>query len=313
MKYVIKKSFALIITLFIVSFLAFWAFSVIPGDPTTRLLGTEATPEAAAALRAQMGLDLPLLQRYGTWLTSFLKGNFGTSYTYSMPVADMLADKLPVTALLVLLSFLITAALSLPLGVLAGSLRTQAGDRLFLAIDQLVMAVPAFFVGVLVNSVCGLTLRWFIPGKFISYTVNPVGCLRYLVFPAFSIAVPRIAMTVRMLRSSIHSELNCDYVRTAQSRGNGRTVILLRHVLRNALIPVISFLAVSMAEIVTGSIIIEQVFTVPGIGRLLLASINNRDFPVVQAIIVLLATWIVLVNFAADLINQLADPRLRLR
>ena len=312
MKYVLKKTFTLIITLFIVSFLAFWAFSVIPGDPTSRLLGTEATPQAVAALRQQLGLDAPFLQRYANWLLDFLKGDFGTSYIYSMPVSQMLADKLPVTGALILLSFLITLIFSIPLGILAGSLRTAWGDRLCVTIDQLVMAVPAFFIGVLVNFLFGLTLRWFVPGKFVAFSSSPAGFFHYLLYPAFSIAVPRIAMTVKMLRGSIHSELSCDYVRTAVSRGNRRSSILARHVLRNALIPVITFLAVSMAEIVTGSIIIEQVFTVPGIGRLLLASINNRDFPVVQTIVVLMAVWIVLVNFAADLINQMVDPRLRL-
>lgn len=151
------------------------------------------------------------------------------------------------------------------------------------------------------------------PGILSLWKPIPWGCIRYLVFPALAIAIPRAAMTVKMLRSSVAKELRQDYVYTAQSRGNSRTAILMRHVLRNALIPAITFLAVSMAEILTGSIIIEQVFTIPGIGRLLLASISNRDFPVVQAVVVILAAWIVVVNFLADLLNQWTDPRVRLR
>ena len=312
MKYVLKKLFALIITLFIVSLLAFLAFQIIPGDPTTKMLGTEATPEAIQALREQLGLDRPVLLRYWHWLTAFLRGDMGTSYSYNMPVAEMLADKLGITALLTLMSFVFTVALSIPLGILAGSVKHEAVDRVVTAADQIVMSVPAFFIGILACFLFGIVFRWFVPGNFVSYSESWSKCLIYLIFPALSIAIPRIAMTVKMLRGSILSELGQDYVRTARSRGNSRRAVLSRHVVRNALIPVITFLAVSMAEIMTGSIIIEQVFTIPGIGRLLLASINNRDFPVVQAIVVILAAWIVIVNFVADLINQLVDPRLRL-
>jgi peptide/nickel transport system permease protein len=312
-KQLLKKFIALIITLFIVSLLAFLAFQIISGDPVTRMLGTEATPEAQAALRAELGLDRPVLVRYGSWLAGALRGDFGTSYSYSLPVSQMLADKLPITALLTLLSFAFTVVLSLPLGILAGSIQNKVLDRLFAALDQIVMSIPPFFIGIVVCSVCGLTLRLFTPGSFVSYQESWWGCAAYLVFPALSIAIPRIAMTVKLLRGSILNELGRDYVRTAQSRGASRRSILFRHVLKNALLPVITFLAVSMAEIITGSIIIEQVFTVPGIGRLLLTSINNRDYPVVQAIVVILAAWIVIVNFAADLLYQLVDPRLRPR
>ena len=313
MKYVAKKTLTLIITLFIVSLLAFLAFQIIPGDPTTEMLGTEATPEAVAALKAELGLDRPVLVRYWDWLTSFLAGDFGTSYNYRMPVAEMLADKLPLTFLLTILSFLFTVLFSIPLGILAGSVRNKYADALITALDQIMMSVPAFFIGILSCFVFGNLLKFFVPGDFVSYNESWGACLRYMVFPALSIAIPRIAMTIKMLRGSIHSELDQDYVRTARSRGNARPVILTRHVLKNALIPVITFLAVSAAEIMTGSIIIEQVFTIPGVGRLLLASISNRDFPVVQAIVVILAAWIVVVNFVADLLYQLVDPRIRLK
>lgn len=313
MKYAAKKILTLIITLFIVSLLAFLAFQVIPGDPATRMLGTEATPEALAALRAELGLNQPVLVRYWDWLTRFLRGDMGTSYSYHMPVADMLADKLPITFLLTILSFLFTVVLSIPLGILAGSIRNKVLDGFFAALDQVVMSIPAFFIGILACFLFGTVFRIFTPGDFVSYKESWSACLIYLIFPALSIAIPRIAMTVKMLRSSILDEQGKDYVRTARSRGNNRPAILTRHVLKNALIPVITFLAVSAAEIMTGTIIIEQVFTIPGIGRLLLASISNRDFPVVQAIVVILAAWIVVVNFVADLLYQLVDPRIQLR
>jgi peptide/nickel transport system permease protein len=313
MKYVAKKFLTLIITLFIVSLLAFLAFQVIPGDPTTKMLGTEATPEAVAALRAELGLDKPVPVRYWNWLTAFLAGDMGTSYSYHMPVGEMLSEKLTITAILTILSFAFTVILSIPLGILAGSVRSKSLDWLITAFDQVVMSIPSFFIGILACFLFGIVFRLFTPGNFVSYTQDWGACIAYLLFPALSIAIPRIAMTVKMLRGAILNELGQDYVRTAQSRGNSRRAILQRHVLQNALIPVITFLAVSAAEIMTGSIIIEQVFTIPGVGRLLLASISNRDFPVVQAIVVILAAWIVVVNFVADLLYQLVDPRIRLR
>lgn len=313
MKTILKKLLALIITLFMVSVLAFLAFQIIPGDPTTKMLGTEATSEAVAELRAELGLDRPVLVRYAGWLGDFLTGDMGISYSYRTPVREMIGQKLPVTGLLTLLSFVFTAVLSIPLGTLAGNVKSKALDRVIAVIDQVVMSIPPFFLGILTCYVCGLILKLFVPGSFVSPESDFWGCVAYLVFPALAIALPRAAMTVKMLRSSIQKELRRDYVRTAQSRGNGRWSILFRHVLKNALIPVITFLAVSMAEILTGSIIVEQVFSVPGIGRLLLASIGNRDFPVVQAIVVILATWIVVVNYLADMLNLLADPRIRRR
>ena len=311
MKLVLKKTASLIITLFIVSLLAFLAFQIIPGDPTTKILGTNASPEKVASLREQLGLDRPVLIRYWEWLLSFLRGDFGTSYNYLRPVGSLLADKLPVTALLTVLSFTITAVVSIPLGIASGSTRSQVLDHITVILDQIVMAVPPLFFGIIACYVFGIVLKWFMPGNYISLSESVAGCIAYLFLPALSLALPRIAMTVRMLRGSIREELTKNYVLTAQSRGLSRGKILLRHVFRNAMIPVVTFLAVSAAEIMTGTIIIEQVFTIPGIGRLLVSSIGNRDFPVVQAIVVLLAAWIMIVNFAADMLNHWMDPRLR--
>ena len=309
MKLVLKKIISLIITLFIVSLLAFLAFQIIPGDPTTKLLGTNATPEKVAQLRSQLGLDRPVLIRYMDWLVSFVKGDFGTSYTYNRAVSTLLSDKLPVTVLLTVLSFLITAIVSFPIGIWAGNTRNKWVDHIFVILDQILMAIPPFFFGIVSCFVFGIVLKWFMPGNFISLSVS--GCISYLILPAICLALPRIAMTSRMLRSSIQEELTQNYVYTARSRGLSRAGIMRRHILKNAMIPVVTFLAVSAAEIMTGTIIIEQVFTIPGTGRLLVSSIGNRDFPVVQAIVVILAAWIVIVNFAADMLNHWMDPRLR--
>ena len=311
MKLVLKKIISLIITLFIVSLLAFLAFQIIPGDPTTKLLGTNATPEKVAQLRSQLGLDRPVLIRYMDWLVSFVKGDFGTSYTYNRAVSTLLSDKLPVTVLLTVLSFLITAVVSFPIGIWAGNTRNKWVDHIFVILDQILMAIPPFFFGIVSCFVFGIVLKWFMPGNFVSLSESVSGCISYLILPAICLALPRIAMTSRMLRSSIQEELTQNYVYTARSRGLSRAGIMRRHILKNAMIPVVTFLAVSAAEIMTGTIIIEQVFTIPGTGRLLVSSIGNRDFPVVQAIVVILAAWIVIVNFAADMLNHWMDPRLR--
>lgn len=311
MKYFLKKFCTLIITLFVVSFLAFSAFQLI-GDPTTSILGTNATPDQVAQLQHELGLDRPLLIRYGEWLVHFLQGDMGTSYSYSMPVAEMVAAKLPVTFALTVMAFLMTVVVSIPLGIYTARREGGILDRTVTILDQIVMSIPSFFIGILLTCLFGLILHVFQPGSFDAARGNPVSCVIYLIFPALSIAIPRIAMTVKMLRASILEQMGQDYIRTAYSRGNDRDGVLWGHALRNAMIPVVTFVAVSVAEMVAGSIVIEQVFSLPGIGRLLLASIAIRDFPVVQAIVVILALWVVVVNFIADVLYQCIDPRIRL-
>ena len=313
MKNVVKKIGMMLLTMVIVSFFAFLAFQVIPGDPTIKLLSSDATAEAVAALRAERGLDRPFFTRYFEWVLHALQGDFGTSYVYSMPVAQLLNGKLGVTALLTAIAFVLIVLVSLPVGLFAASRQGGWLDRALTVLGQVVMAVPPFVVGILLTLVCGLILHWFDPGAFIAPAQSFWSSVGYLLYPAVAIALPRIAMTVKMLKSSITEELGKDYVRTAYSRGNSPRAALYRHVLRNAVVPTVAFLAMTVADIVAGSVIIEQVFAIPGIGRLLLTSIANRDFPVVQAIVVILALWVVLVNCLADLLNQRLDPRLRLQ
>lgn len=313
MKYVLRKLTTLIITLFIVSLLAFLAFQVIPGSPATRMLGTNATPEKIAALEAELGFDKPVLVRYGDWMMDFIQGDWGTSYSYSLPVKDMILEKIPATATLVLLAFLMVVLLSFPLGIATAKREGSRLDRVITVVNQICMSIPPVFVGILLSFVFGITLKVFVPGSFVTFSENPGQFLVYMIFPAIAVALSRTAMTVKMLRSSILDEMNKDYIRTAFSRGRTRADALRRHALRNALIPVIAFLAVTAAELVAGTIVVEQVFAVPGVGRLLLASISGRDFPVAQAIVVLLAAWVVIVNFIADILYQYMDPRIRIQ
>lgn len=312
MRYVLKKTCAMIVTLFIVTILAFLAFQIIPGDPTAKLLGTEYTPELAEALRAELGLDRNIFVRYIDWLTSFLRGDFGVSYSYSMPVRELLSGKITITAFLSLVAFIITVVLSLSIGLFLAKREGSVIDKIFTVLNQMMMSIPPFFIGIIFTSVFGLFLKLFVVGEFINIDESFWGFIRYLIFPALAIALPKSAMAVKLLRSSIRTEMHQDYVRTAYSRGNNRESALRSHVLRNSLIPVVTFLATMISDIVVGSIIIEQVFSIPGLGRMLLLSISNHDYPVVQAIIVMIAALVVIVHFLADVIYQFIDPRIRL-
>ncbi len=293
-----------------VSFLTFAAFDLISGDAATTMLGTSATPERLEALRAELGLDRPLPVRYGEWLGEFFIGDLGISTSYKQPVREILAPKIGLTLCLSLVSFLMITLVSIPLGVFSAGRQRFEGART--ALNQLGMAVPSFFTGILLSWVFGVGLKWFTPGQFPDAKKDFAGAAVYLLFAAVALSIPRIAMTVRMLRSTVQEELGKDYVRTAIARGNDRSQVLRRHVVKNALPPVVTFLAQTMAEIVAGSIVVEQVFVIPGLGQMLVTSISNRDYPVVQAIVVMLAFWVVLAGAAADLMNQRIDPRLRL-
>lgn len=312
MKYAVQRVVAGFATMLLVSLLAFVAFDLISGDPAEIMLGTQATAEGLAALRTELGLDRPLPVRYLDWLGGFFTGDLGVSYQYKQAVWDLIAPKVAVTLCLSLLSFLLVVGVSLPLGVFAGEKGEGKLEWLWTALGQFCMAAPPFFTGILLSWGFGVALKWFTAGSFPGLKENLGGSLQYLFFAAVALAIPRTAMTVRMLRSTVAGEWGKDYVRTAVARGNDRAQVLRRHVLKNALPTVVAFLAQTMAELAAGAVVVEQVFAIPGLGRLLVASIANRDYPVVQAIVVILAFWVVLSGVAADLIQQWLDPRLRL-
>ena len=282
MKYAARRILALFITMILVSFLTFAAFHIISGDPARAILGMNATETQLELLRHEMGLDKPFIVQYFNWLLGFFSGNLGISYSYRQPVADLIIPKLKVTLVMVLISFVIIVIFSLPLGLRAAQKSGSRLEWLRTTINQLCMSVPAFFLSILVSYVFGIVLKFFTPGDF-----------------------PKI-------KSTLVEEMEKDYVRTAISRGNDRTEVLKKHVLKNSLVPTITFLGQTMAEIVGGSIVVEQVFGIPGMGRFLVASISNRDYPVVEALVVILAFWVILSGTIADLINQKIDPRLKL-
>lgn len=316
MKYLGKKLITLIMTLFLVSVAVFLAFQIIPGDVVTSILGTEATPEREEQLREELGLNLPPAVRYLKWMGGVLQGDFGVSYRYSknmsemMPVAELIGDKLPVTLWLAFLSLLLIVLISIPLGVIWARSSNSLLDALLGVITQAAMAIPSFFLGILVTYVFGILFRLFAPGGYVSYRESLGGFLGYLLFPALSIAIPKIAMTARFLRNSMLTELQSDYVRTAYSKGCSRKRVMYGHVLRNAMMPVVTFLGMIVAETVAGSIVVEQVFGLPGIGRLLISSISTRDFPVVEILILYITFVVIFVYFLVDILYRVIDPRI---
>lgn len=314
MKQILKRLGLLAATLLLVTVLAFVAFSILPGDPTNSILGLNATPEQTAALRERLGLDLPLWQRYLNWLGGLLTGQLGQSYLYEMPVSQLLGSRVAVTATLTAMSFGLIVAISLPLGILAARHAGGWIDWVVSVLGQVTMSIPNFLLGFLLTCLFSLILRWFTVGSFSAAAEQGLGAyLGYLFFPALSIALPRAAMTVKLLRGAILGEMGQDYIRTAYSRGNSKGRVLWRFALRNAMIPVITFLAMTVADVVAGSLVVEQVFAVQGIGQMLVSSINSRDYPVVQAIVALIAVVVVASNFAADALYRVMDPRLRQR
>ena len=309
MKYIIKKIGVLIITLFLVSFITFFAFSVIPGDSAIASLGTEATPEAIEALREELGLNNPLPSRYLHWLKDSIRGDFNISTQFNEPVAQLLLEKLPVTLTLAILSFLMVVLVGIPLGIYTARKEGTIIDRVILFCNQVFMSIPPFFLGIILTLIFGIMLKWFTPGGYVDYREDTRGFLEYLILPAIAIAIPKIAMVVKFLRSSILRETRLDYVRTAYSKGSKENYVTYVHILKNAMLPVVTFLALVLVDVLAGSIIVEQVFNIPGLGRLLVTAISNRDLYVVQAIVLYIITTVVVINFIVDIIYQRLDPR----
>ncbi len=311
MKMILRKIITSVITVLLVTLFVFMAFELIPGDAATARLGINATPEALSALREELGLSRPFFVRYFSWLGEFFFGNMGISTSYGVSVRSMLSSKLPITMTLTLMSFVMVVALSIPIGLVTSKYEDRHISKASDVFGQLLMSVPPFFLGILITYVFGMIVHAFTPGGFVSYDVNFGAFLWYLVFPAFAIALPKAAMCTKLLKTSILSERRLDYVRTAYSRGNSTMDVLYRHVLKNAIIPVITFLGMTLADIVAGSLVIEQVFSIPGYGRLLITSIANRDYPVVQAIIAIIAMIVIIINLLVDILYHVLDPRLK--
>ncbi|MCI5603092.1 MAG: ABC transporter permease [Lachnospiraceae bacterium] len=311
MKYIVKKALTLVGTLLLVSFIAFLLFQIVPGDPVTSMLGTEYSEERAESLREELGINKPVIVRYVNWLTDFVKGDFGISYKYKMPVSKLISDKMPVTMYLAVITLIIIVVISIPLGVFMARFGHRKVSKVFDIVNQSVMAIPSFFLGIVITIIFGLVLKWFTPGKYVSYRDDFNGFIMYLIPAAFAVAIPKIAMMVKFLKNSLIREMDSDYVRTAYSKGAGESRVLFCHVLRNGLMPAITLLGMIIAEIMAGSIVVEQVFNLPGLSAILVSSVSTRDYPVVQAIVVYIAFVVIITNCIVDILYHIIDPRVK--
>lgn len=313
MRYIIRRFVSLFVTLFLVSVLTFFAFHIIPGDPATLVAGTGASPERIQALRTQLGLNQSLPLRYCEWLLGLLRFNTGQSLQYSRPVNSLISNSFPVTAWLALISVVMIVIFSIPLAIFATNWQNKIVDKIISTFMMLSISVPSFFLGIIFIWVFGIVLKIFAPGNYVDYHQNFMGFLKYLLFPAFAVAIPNIGITVKFLRTSLIGQMKSDYVRTALSKGNTPMTVLRKHVLRNAFTPVMTLLGMIIAEILSGSIVIEQIFGLPGLGRLLISSIAFRDLPLVESLVVYIAFIVVFINFLVDIALQIIDPRIRIK
>lgn len=312
LRYLSRRALALAISLLVASVAIFGVLALVPGDPATFMLGTGAQPDTLAALRAQMGLDLPWPLRYARWLGGVLTGDLGTSFTYKSPVAGMIAQRMTVSLPLALLALALAVAVALPVGIYAAARRGRAGDAAVMGATQLGIALPNFWFAMLLVLVFAVRLRWLPAGGFPGWS-DPLAALRALLLPAVALALPQAAILARVLRGALIDTLGQDYIRSARAKGLTQAQTLRRHALRNALIPVLTIIGMQFSFLLAGAIIIENVFYLPGLGRLIFQAITQRDLIVVQSAVLVLVAVVIVVTFVTDLAYAAVDPRLRTR
>lgn len=306
-----RRLAALVLTIAVASAIIFTTLEVLPGDPALLMLGINAEADTLAALRAEMGFDRPALVRYVTWVNGLITGHMGTSHTYSVPVAELIAERLVVTVPLALMAFIISTALSVPLGMYAATRRNRLGDYGVMAFSQIGIAVPEFWLGILMVLLFAVTLDWLPAVGFPGWEAGIFPSLRALLLPSVTVAVSQAAIVARITRSTVLEVLHADFVRTARAKGVGENTILFGHVLRNAAIPIVTILGLQMAFLLAGVIVVENVFTLPGLGRLVYQAVTQRDVIVVRDVVMLLVGMVVVINFLVDLAYALIDPRLK--
>ncbi len=313
LRYTLKRLLSLMISLAVASLVIFAVIEVAPGDPASFMLGINAEPETLAALRSELGLDVSKPQRYLAWVGGMLSGDFGTSYTYRTPVIEMISGRLWVSLPLALYALTLSTLIAFPAGIYAASRRGQAGDISVMGATQLGIAVPNFWFAMILVLIFAIKLRWFSAGGFIGWDKGLWAGLHGLTLPAIALALPQAAILARVMRSSLLDVLGEDFMRTARAKGLSARQALWRHGLRNALIPVLTIIGLQFSFLLAGSIIIEQVFYLPGLGRLVFQSISARDLIVVESVVMLLVFSVIVVNFLVDLAYAAVDPRLRSR
>jgi peptide/nickel transport system permease protein len=312
-RYLVSRLVSLGLSLAVASVVIFGVVEVIPGDPAAYMLGLNAAPDTVAALRAELGLEGSLPARYLAWVGGMLTGDFGISYTYRVPVADLVAARLQVSLPLTLYALLLTILIAIPVGLLAAARRGRTADYAVMGTTQLGIAIPNFWFAMLLVLVFAIQLRWFSAGGFPGWEAGVGAGLKALTLPAVALALPQASILARVMRSAVIETLSQDYIRTARAKGlsNRRTVI--HHALRNALIPVMTIVGLQFSFLLAGAIIIENVFFLPGLGRLIFQGITQRDLIVVESVTMLLVFAVIVVTFLVDVAYAVIDPRLRRR
>ncbi len=307
----LKRFATLIATLAGASVVVFLVLDILPGNAAQILMGPDASPEAVAALASKLGLDQPAWQRYGLWISGLLRGDMGLSYAYSTPVSELVLERLALTVPLALMAMALTTVLALAAGVYAAAHHNKVGDVGVMGLAQLGIAIPNFWFAILLILLFSVHLQWFPAGGFDGWGEGLGQGLKSLLLPAIALAVVQAAILARITRSAVLEVLREDFVRTARAKGLSQRAALWRHVLRNAMVPVITVMGMQFAELLAGTIVVENVFFLPGLGRLIFQSIANRDLIVVRNCVMLLAAMVVIVNFVVDLLYAIIDPRIQ--
>lgn len=311
LRYLIKRFISLLATLLVASAIIFIVIEIVPGDPASFMLGLNAQADTLAALRTELGLNESKLQRYKSWVVGMLQGDFGQSYTYRSPVAEMIGDRLWVSLPLAVYALLLSTLIAFPAGIWAANDRGGATDTAVMGFTQLGIAIPNFWFALILVLFFAVKLGWFSAGGFAGWDAGFFAAMKSLTLPAIALALPQAAILTRVMRSSLLDVMQEDYMRTARAKGLSARQALLRHALRNALIPVLTIIGLQFSFLIAGAIIIENVFFLPGLGRLVFQSIAQRDLIVVESVVMLLVFAVVLVTFLVDIAYAWVDPRLR--
>jgi peptide/nickel transport system permease protein len=311
--YLLRRLLSLSLSLIAASLVIFLVMEVVPGDPASFMMGINADPQAVAALRTQLGLDQPLPLRYLGWVAGLLQGDLGISYTYRVPVSELIAERVVISLPLTLYALALSTLIAFPAGILAASRRNSAADLSVMGATQLGVAIPNFWFAMILVLVFAVNLRWFSAGGFPGWEAGFWPAMKALTLPAIALALPQASILARVMRSSLIDTLNEDFMRTARAKGLTRGQALRRHALRNALIPVLTIIGLQFSFLLAGGIIIENVFYLPGLGRLAFQAITQRDLIVVRSVVILLVFAVIVVTFLVDLAYAAADPRLRRR
>ncbi|MDI3382722.1 ABC transporter permease [Xenophilus aerolatus] len=309
--FLLKRLATLIGTLIGASVIVFLVLEILPGNAAQMLMGPDADPSAVAALAAKLGLDQPAWTRYWQWIGGLLTGDLGDSYTYGSPVLDLIVERLQLTIPLAFMAMAFTTVIALLVGVTAAARHNKLGDVGLMGLAQVGVAIPNFWFAILLILLFSVKLQWFSAGGFDGWGEGFGAGIKSLLLPALSLAVVQAAILARITRSAVLEVMREDFVRTARAKGVGQRAVLWRHVLRNALIPVVTVMGMQFSELLAGTIVVENVFYLPGLGRLIFQAISNRDLIVVRNCVMLLAAFVVIVNFVVDVLYAVIDPRIK--